>query len=85
MVFLIQSSQNRETQALQIKLDEVIRALHGAHNALMDLEEFDQKELELIRSKYGEIAHQARKDLKRGEGDTSAVDVQPHDPNDTKR
>src|SRR5262245_28490032 len=49
MVFLIQNTQNRDTEALQIKLDEIIRATRGARNAMLDLEEMDEKELNAIR------------------------------------
>lgn len=58
MVFLIQSSQNRDTAALQIKLDELIRTSQ-AHNALLDLEELDEDDLERIRRHYCKLAHQA--------------------------
>jgi len=60
MVFLIQSTQNRDTQALQIKLDELIRATHGAHNALLDLEHLDEKEIERIRVLYAALAKEAK-------------------------
>src|ERR671925_752020 len=49
MVFLIQNTQNRESAAVQLKLDELIRCIEGAHNALLDLEELDQDDLERIR------------------------------------
>jgi low affinity Fe/Cu permease len=58
MVFLIQSSQNRDTAALQIKLDELIRTSH-AHNALLNLEELDEDDLDRIRRHYCKLAHQA--------------------------
>ena len=64
MVFLIQNTQNRDTEALQIKLDEIIRAIEGAHNALLDLEELDDEELEEIRSDYLKLAETARLKLK---------------------
>lgn len=75
MVFLIQSTQNRDTAALQVKLDELIRVTKGAHNALLDLEELEESELERIRGRYEEIAASARKDIKKGGIDTQICDV----------
>lgn len=63
MVFLIQSSQNRDSEAMHIKIDELIRAVEGAHNALLDLEELDQDELDRIRITYSELAKAARREL----------------------
>jgi low affinity Fe/Cu permease len=60
MVFLIQNSQNRDTEAIQIKLDELIRATKGAQNALLDLEDLDPEELEKFRSSYTRMARQAK-------------------------
>lgn len=60
MVFLIQNTQNRDTEALQIKLDELIRVTRGAHNALLDLEELDDRQLDRIRDYYEELADRAR-------------------------
>lgn|SRR5690348_6435649 len=65
MVFLIQNTQNRDTAAMHIKLDEIIRAAKGAHNALLDLEELDEEELETIRADYEALAAKARKELKK--------------------
>jgi low affinity Fe/Cu permease len=64
MVFLIQNSQNRDGAALQIKLDELIRALEGAQNALLDLEELEDKDLEIMRQRYEKLASEAREGLK---------------------
>jgi low affinity Fe/Cu permease len=64
MVFLIQNTQNRDTEALQIKLDELIRAVESAHNALLDLEELDDDELDDIRKDYLDLAQTARDELK---------------------
>lgn len=75
MVFLIQNTQNRDSQAVQLKLDELIRATHGAHNALLDLEELEDAELELIRRQYGDLATRARRALKQGEPDTDTPDM----------
>lgn len=65
MVFLIQNTQNRDSEALQIKLDELIRAVENAHNALLDLEELDDDELDLVRADYLELAKKARQGLRR--------------------
>jgi len=65
MVFLIQHTQNRDTDALQVKLDELIRAVEGANNALLDLEEMEEEELELLRARYAELARQAREEIAR--------------------
>lgn len=70
MVFLIQNTQNRDTEAIQVKLDELIRATQGAHTALLDLEELEEEELDAFRQKYEDLAAQARARLKRGETDT---------------
>ena len=60
MVFLIQNTQNRDTEALQIKLDEIIRAIGTANNALLDLEEMDDQELDRIRETYQVLARAQR-------------------------
>jgi low affinity Fe/Cu permease len=70
MVFLIQNTQNRDAEAIQVKLDELIRALKGAHNALLDLEELEEEELDRIRAHYERLAEQARAGLRRGLRDT---------------
>jgi len=70
MVFLIQNTQNRDTEAIQVKLDELIRATQGAHNALLDLEELEGEKLDAFRSKYQALASAAREELSRGAKDT---------------
>src|ERR1043166_3937331 len=75
MVFLIQNTQNRESHATQLKLDELIRAVKGAHNALLDLEGLEDADLERLRVRYGELARAAREGLRRGELDTGTPEV----------
>lgn len=75
MVFLIQNSQNRDTEAIQIKLDELIRATQGAHNALLDLEELNEEELDAFRSRYEAMAGAARKGMQDGLKDTGTPEA----------
>ncbi len=75
MVFLIQNTQNRDSQAIQVKLGELIRSIDGAHLALLDLEELEAKDLDRICSEYRELAQQARKDLRAGKSDTDVREV----------
>lgn len=75
MVFLIQNTQNRDSEAIQIKLDELIRSHEGAHNALLDLEELSSEQLKAIKDKYEKLAETARDELCDGKIDTSTKDV----------
>lgn len=75
MVFLIQNTQNRDTQAIQIKLDELIRSTKGAHNALLDLEELEEEDLEAFRAKYQALARAARIQIEGGILDTDTPEA----------
>jgi low affinity Fe/Cu permease len=77
MVFLIQNTQNRDSAAIQLKLDEMIRSTQGAHNALLDLEKLSARDLEDIRSLYEKLAEQARRNKQGGWGDTDTPDINP--------
>ena len=67
MVFLIQNTQNRDSVAMQIKLDELLRALKGAETAMADLEDLTEAELDAFKKHYSELAAAARAKM-RGEG-----------------
>ena len=69
MVFIIQNSQNRDTAAMQIKLDELICRLEGAREELLDLEELDEDKLEAIRNEFEAMAARARRDSTRSAGE----------------
>ncbi|MGH7713974.1 MAG: low affinity iron permease family protein [Gemmatimonadaceae bacterium] len=75
MVFLIQNTQYRDAEAVQVKLDELLRATRGAHNVLLDLEELEDAELERIRARYEQLAERARRALRRGQRDTGVPEV----------
>ncbi|MGE0393005.1 MAG: low affinity iron permease family protein [Vicinamibacterales bacterium] len=75
MVFLIQSTQNRDTEAIQIKLDELIRATQGAHNALLCLEELDDEALDAFQRRYQALAAKARQSIELGELDTGTPEA----------
>ena len=75
MVFLIQHTQNRDAEAVQIKLDELIRATKGAHNALLDLEELTEQQQDYFRDKYEALALEAQKNLLLGESDTDSPEL----------
>jgi low affinity Fe/Cu permease len=75
MVFVIQNTQNRDTEAMQIKLDELIRATRGAHNALLDLEELEEDQLDRFRQRYEELARAARENVEHGERDTDTPEA----------
>ncbi len=80
MVFVIQNTQNRDTAAIQIKLDELIRATQGAHNAVLDLEHLEEDELARYLARYEALAAQARERLRKGRIDTNAPEIKPLDP-----
>jgi low affinity Fe/Cu permease len=75
MVFLIQNTQNRDTEAIQVKLDELIRATRGAHNALLDLEELEEEALDGFRRRYQALAGSARAELASGADDTGTPEA----------
>ena len=79
MVFLIQNTQNRDAEAIQLKLDELIRSAKGAHNALLDLEELEERDLDQIRLNYLTLARKARADLQMGKEDTGTLEAE-NDP-----
>jgi low affinity Fe/Cu permease len=83
MVFLIQNTQNRDAEAMHLKLDELIRAMRGAHNALLDLEELEDRDLDEIRRDYIELARAAREAVRQGKVDTGRVELKGSSLQDT--
>ena len=75
MVFLIQNTQYRDTEAVQIKLDELLRATRGAHTALLDLEELEDAELDQLHRQYEQLAERARARLRTGHADTDTPEL----------
>jgi low affinity Fe/Cu permease len=75
MVFLIQNTQNRDTEAIHLKLDELIRVTQGAHNVMLDIEQMEEKTLDGLRVRYEALAMAARDASKRGVSDTDAPEL----------
>jgi low affinity Fe/Cu permease len=75
MVFLLQNTQNRDSAAIQLKLDELIRSTKGAHNAMLGLEKLSTHELDKLRALYQDLADKARDDTDGGSADTGTPDV----------
>ena len=70
MIFLIRNAQNRESEAVQLKLDELIRATKEAHNTLLDIEELSEEELDRIKARFERLARKAREET--GPGQTAS-------------
>jgi low affinity Fe/Cu permease len=75
MVFLIQSTQNRDAEAVHIKLDELLRVTPGAHNVLLDLEEMEESELARLRAAYCRLADEARRGVSEGRSYDGVPDI----------
>src|ERR1035441_10038294 len=75
MLFVIQNSQNRHTIAIQLKLDEIIRATKGAHNEMMDIEKLTDEDLGRIQKKYELLAEKTKANLKQGKLDTNTPEL----------
>ncbi len=75
MLFIIQNSQSRHTIAIQLKLDEIIRATKGAHNEMMDIEKLADEDMAKIQKRYGILAEKIKEDIKEGRLDTHTPDI----------
>lgn len=75
MVFLIQNTQNRDAEAMQLKLDELLRANRSAHNALLDIEELSEEELDQIKRSYEVLAKKALIAVRTGKSDLGTPEV----------
>ena len=76
MIFLIRNAQNRESEAVQLKLDELIRATKEAHNSLLDIEELSEADLDRIKARFERLARKARDESIPGQPE-AAVIAQP--------
>jgi len=80
MLFLLQNSQNRDSAALQVKLDELIRVTRGAHNRLLEIEDMNYEELDELRARYEMLASRAKKDIEHGRRDTGTPELRGLSP-----
>ena len=79
MVFVIQNTQNRDSEAMQLKLDELIRATKGCHNAVLDIEELSEEELDRLKKDYADLAREALKRIRSGKSDCDTPEVVPRE------
>jgi low affinity Fe/Cu permease len=77
MVFVIQNTQNRDSEAMQLKLDELIRATKGCHNAVLDIEELSEDELDRLKKEYEKLARKALAEIRNGRSDCGTPELQP--------
>ena len=80
MVFLIQNTQNRDSEAMQLKLDELIRATRTAHTALLDVEELSEEELDKLRRSYQQLAREALREVRAGKSDLTTPRIKDNAP-----
>lgn len=78
MVFVIQNTQNRDSEAMQLKLDELIRATKGCHNAVLDIEELSEEELDRLKKGYEALAKEALKKVRSGKSDSGTPELMPN-------
>jgi low affinity Fe/Cu permease len=64
MVFLIQRAQNKESRAIQLKLNEIVAAMEGASNRLLNAEDFTEKDLAILRRHYDTLSRMAQQEVK---------------------
>jgi low affinity Fe/Cu permease len=77
MIFLIRNAQNRESEAVQLKLDELIRATKTAQNTLLDIEELSEEELDRIKARFERLAKKAREESGVGQVEIKPAETQP--------
>jgi low affinity Fe/Cu permease len=75
MVFLIQSTQNRDSVAMHLKLDEIIRALSQAHNTVVNIEDLSQEELDKLKGRYEQLAERVQRATKNGKADMGCPEL----------
>lgn len=75
MVFLIQNTQNRDTVAIHLKLDEIIRAMKDTHNEMLQIEQLSDDELEELHKRYENLALDVRKRIRKGKGDQGVIEI----------
>ncbi len=78
MVFLIQNTQNRDSEAVQLKLDELLRSTQGAHNVLLEIEELSEAELDEIKDCYSSLARKAVAEVRQGKSDLGSPEIKPN-------